>query len=197
MGGEIGISQSTLGIHLSSYGKALLINTTLNSRHLARFNFTPTSSTKSSPIKIEVYRMDPSATKPFFSATIQPISYIPAFPLSSSWISYLGLPTRILQPPLPEGDPADVIVGTTDWKRSIPVLKSKRAKMVWIDMKQSDAEDYGNVKATDGHEGDSAPVKGQGKRYENWWPGWKRRWHLGIACEDATLELGKPEVFTK
>ena len=164
----------------------------LCSRHLARFSFTPTNSSKSSPVKVEVYRADPGATQPFFSATIHPISYLPAFPMSSSWLSYLGISTNILQPPLPDGDPADVVVGTKDWKRSQPILKSKRAKMVWIDMKQA-ARNQQRGEVAVNQEEEPALLQNKGQGYENWWPG-MRRWHLGMICEDGTLELGEPET---
>ncbi len=147
----------------------------------------------SSPVKVEVYRSEPSATQPFFSATIHPISYLPAFPMSSAWLSYLGISTHILQPPLPEGDPADIVVGTNDWKRSNPILKSKRAKIVWIDMKQPDEDQRNGEAAVDEDEGD-ALLKKKGKGLENWWPGMKR-WHLGMVCENAALELGEPEIL--
>lgn len=112
--------------------------------------------------------------------------------MSSSWLSYLGISTCILQPPLPEGDPADVIVGTQDWKRSNPILKSKRAKVVWIDMKQPEENRrLGEAAVGQGEEDALSNIKGKG--YENWWPG-MRRWHLGMVCADATLELGEPEV---
>lgn len=63
--------------------------------------------------------------------------------------------------------------------------------MVWIDMKQSD----GNIKeAAVSQEQADAPLQTKGEGYENWWPG-MRRWHLGMVCEDATLELGEPEVL--
>ena len=156
----------------------------LCSRHLARFSFTPTTASKSSPIEIKVYRADPSATQPFFSATIHPISYLPSFPMNSAWVSYLGMSNYILQPPLPEGDPAAVVVGTNDWKRSSPILKSKRARMVWIDMRQPDG---------DRQNGEAA---NKGKSYGNWWPG-MRRWQLGMIWEDTTLELGAPEVISR
>ena len=165
----------------------------LSSRHLARFSFTPADASESSPVKVEVYRADPSSTQPFFSATIHPISYLPAFPMSSSWLSYLGISTCILQPPLPEGDPADLVVGTKDWKISNPILKSKRAKIVWIDMKQPD-EDWKNGEAAAGQEEGDTLLTKHGNGHENWWPG-MRRWHLGMICENATLELGEPEVL--
>lgn len=163
-------------------------------KHLARFKFTPTDASKSSPVKVEVYRSDPSATRPFFSATIHPISYLPAFPMSSSWLSYLGISTAILQPPLPEGDPADVVVGTKDWKRSFPVLKSRKAKMVWMDMKQLDGDPRRDASANGPEEG-AALLRKEGKGYENWWPG-MGRWQLGMVCEDSTLELGEPEILS-
>ena len=162
-------------------------------RHLARFNFTPSDPSTFSPVKVEVFRADLSSTQPFFSATIHPVSYLPRFPMSSTWLSYLGISTDILQPPLPEGDPADVVVGSKDWKRSNPVLRSKRTKLVWIDMKQLD-EDRKNGEAAVGQEEGDALLKRKGKGNENWWPG-MRRWHIGMICEDATLELGEPEVF--
>lgn len=164
-------------------------------KHLARFNFTSLDPSRSSSVKVEVFRADPSSTQPFFTATIQPISYLPGFPMFSAWLSYLGISTRILQPPLPEGDPADVVVGTKDWKRSNPILKSKRAKMVWIDMKQSNKDgEYGE--AAGGMEEEDALLKNNGKGHDNWWPG-MRRWHLGMICEDATIELGEPEVLSE
>lgn len=115
--------------------------------------------------------------------------------MSSSWLSYLGISTYILQPPLPEGDPADVVVGTNDWKRSNPILKSKRAKMMWIDMKQPDG-DRQHGEAEPSQEEGAALLENKGKGYENWWPG-MRRWQLGLICEDATLDLGEPEVLVE
>ena len=162
-------------------------------RHLARFNFTPADPATSAPVKVEVFRADPNSTQPFFSATIHPINYLPAFPISSTWLSYLGISTYILQPPLPEGEPSDLVVGTNDWKRSNPILKSERAKMVWIDMKQPD-EGRRNGEAAVGQEEGNALLDKKRKGYENWWPG-MRRWQLGVICENATLELGEPEVL--
>ena len=115
--------------------------------------------------------------------------------MSSSWLSYLGISTHILQPPLPEGDPADVVMGSKDWKKSFPMLKSKHAKLVWIDMKQPD-RDQQHVAAAGSQEGAAALLQNKAKGYENWWPGMKR-WHLGVICEDSTLELGEPEIISR
>ena len=65
--------------------------------------------------------------------------------------------------------------------------------MVWIDMKQAD-EDRKRGEGAVGQEEGDAVVRKEGKGYENWWPG-MRRWHLGMVCENATLELGEPEVI--
>ena len=102
---------------------------------------------------------------------------------------------HVLQPPLPEGDPADVVVGTNDWKRSNPIVNIKRAKMVWIDMKQPD-KDRQNREAAVGQDAGPALLATKGKSYENWWPG-MRRWHLGMACEGTTLDLGDPEIISR
>lgn len=55
-------------------------------------------------------------------------------------------------------------------------------------MKQPDngAKDTGSGEG----EGDALLAK---KGNENWWPG-LRRWHLGMYCPDATLELGEPQI---
>ena len=96
--------------------------------------------------------------------------------------------THILQPPLPEGKPADLVIGTDKWLRSHPVLRAGRAKLVWFDMKQpKEAKDRG----AGNDEGDRLLQKAGN---ENWWPR-MRRWHLGLYCPDATLELGEPEIL--
>lgn len=140
-------------------------------------------------MKIEVFRPDASSTRPFFTATILPISYAPSLPFSSTWLDYLGLSTHILQPPLPAGDPADLEVKTEGWRRSHPSLRCSKAKLVWFDMKQpSEGQKSG------GHgegEGDALLAK---TGNENWWPG-LRRWNLGLYLPDATLELGEPEIW--
>ena len=114
--------------------------------------------------------------------------------MSSTWLSYLGISTYILQPPLPVGDPSEVVVGSEDWKRSLPTLKTKRAKMVWIDMKQTVKGQKGDKAAVGRVETDALLTK-QEDLNENWWPG-MRRWHLGMICEGATLHIGEPEVLS-
>lgn len=97
--------------------------------------------------------------------------------------------TYILQPPLPEGKPPDVVPGTDKWLRSHPLLKCSKAKMVWFDMKQP--EDAGRDTGIGETEGDTLLAQ---KRNENWWPR-MRRWHLALYCPNASLELGEPEIL--
>ena len=80
----------------------------------------------------------------------------------------------MVQPPLPEGKPKDVMCGTDAWYKSEVSMYSPKAKLVWMDLQQPGNE----------------VVKGQ----ENWWPGVKR-WHLALWLQDAVLELGHPEVL--
>ena len=187
MGGGIGIFQSMLLHHYDTGSRRL--STDPKCRHLARFVFTPCGPSNNN-LKVEVFPSDPASDRPFFSATIQPINYSPSFPFNSAWLGYLGLSTHILQPPLPEGKPADVVVGTNDWKKSAPTLKTSRAKMVWIDMRQPEGREK-KVGSSGTNEGDALLAK---KDDGNWWPG-MRRWNLGTYCPEATLELGEPEII--
>ena len=138
------------------------------------------------PLKIEVSASENTA--PFFTATIHPTTYTPTFSFNSAWQGYLGLPTRCLQPPLPTGTPAHLEVGSEVWMRSTPVLRSKRCRVVWFDMQQSQNGE-GTVSGTN-----ESNARSKRKDADNWWPG-IGRWRLGMSCEDATLELEGPEVF--
>ena len=73
--------------------------------------------------------------------------------------------------------------------RSNPILTSKKASVIWIDMRQQ----RDSKKAVGGGSGEGDYLL-QSKGEENWWPG-MRRWHLGMVCEDATLELGHPVMI--
>lgn len=80
----------------------------------------------------------------------------------------------MVQPPLPEGEPKDVLCGTKEWCKNTGTIYSPKAKLMWMDLKQ--------------------PGRGADKAKENWWPGVKR-WHLGVWLQDAQLDLGEPEVL--
>ena len=69
--------------------------------------------------------------------------------------------------------------------RIAPVQNSKKARIVWFDMQQPRAEAAGG-----GNEGESS----KRDKGDNWWPG-MGRWRLGVSLEEATLELGDPDIF--
>lgn len=171
---------------------------------------TDEASRRGAPLKVEVFPYDVPATtatattptpstlteydtmetsvKPFFTAVIHEVPYVPALPFASNWCEYVGLSTRILQPPLPVGK-EEYEVGTENWMLGRPILRTRRAKAVWFDMRQA-----GGIKK----EGEVLPEAGEAREKEqveeNWWPG-MRRWNLGLTCENATLDLGEPEVL--
>lgn len=141
------------------------------------------------PLKIEVFPEDPSAIEPFFTANIQPIKWLPSFPCSLAWASYIGLDTNIIQPPLPQGDSPE-LCGTEDWKKLQPVMSSRKTRLVWIDMKQPPSK---SETASEGNEEGDALLQ-RNPKDENWWPG-LRRWNIGLWFEDATLDIGEPETW--
>lgn len=80
------------------------------------------------------------------------------------------------------------MVGTDTWKRSHPIIECRRARLVWIDMKQPN----NGAKGTGAGKGEGEALLAK-KGNENWWPG-LRRWQLGLYCPDTTLVLGEPEL---
>ncbi len=87
-----------------------------------------------------------------------------------------------MQPPLQAGEPADIVVGTEGWRRSHPILKTSRAKLVWFDMKQPDG---GKSAGSGAAERDALLGK---ERNDNWWPG-MGRWHLGLCCPEGERSI--------
>lgn len=155
---------------------------------MAHFAFTSTAS--GTKIQVFPYADPPSPSPtPFFTAVTKPIAYTPTFPFSSSWLSYFGLPTQMIQPPNPAGEDADVIVKSEGWIRTESVLKCRRTKMCWVDMLQPGVSEVG-----DGGDGEGVGSgKGKGAGEKHWWPGMKR-WNVGMVAVDAVLEVGVPEV---
>ncbi|KAI4197885.1 MAG: hypothetical protein LQ350_005644 [Teloschistes chrysophthalmus] len=142
-------------------------------KHIARFKFTGDFSTP--PFTVQLFPEDPTIDTPFFTASLQPLGFwTPSFPFSSRVTKWFGLPDSIVQPPLPEGEPKNIICGTDKWFKCQGSIYGPKTKLVWMDMKQ--------------------PGKKSGEARENWWPG-IRRWQLAIWLQDAQLDLGDPEVL--
>ena len=80
-------------------------------------------------------------------------------------------------------------MGTNEWKRISPIQWSKKSKIVWLDMEQPRKQ---SAAAQGEQYGDDSSGEG---RKDYWWPGFGRRWRLGLSCEDLTLEIGEPDVF--
>ena len=100
----------------------------------------------------------------------------------------MGLPSKFLQPPLPVGNLPEMEVGTDNWVLCAPTLKSRRCRLIWLDMQQDQP-------AEDGVEDDGSPkTASQDKSADNWWPG-MGRWKLGMSMDDATMVIGEPQMF--
>lgn len=99
------------------------------------------------------------------------------------------MPNRCLQPPLPTGVPPNIEVGTDVWMLLSPVIKSRKTRIVWLDMEQHRIDDD----SSEGANKKNVPSQHKGSA-DNWWPG-MGKWRLGMSCEDAVLELGHPELL--
>ncbi|KAL8696756.1 MAG: hypothetical protein Q9201_007490 [Fulgogasparrea decipioides] len=142
-------------------------------KHIARFKYTGDFSAP--PFTVQLFPEDPAIDIPFFTASLKHLGFwTPTFPFSSRVTKWLGLPNTIVQPPLPESDPKEVICGTDAWLKTEYSIYSKKAKLIWMDLKQPEKE-AGEVRA-------------------NWWPG-IQRWHVGIWLQNAQIDLGDPEVL--
>ncbi|KAI4251285.1 MAG: hypothetical protein LQ352_004947 [Teloschistes flavicans] len=142
-------------------------------KHIARFKYT--GDFCAPPFTVQLFPEDPTIETPFFTASLKPLSiWTPSFPFSSRITKWIGLPDSFVQPPLPEGEPKNIICGTDDWFKCQAKLYSPKTKLVWMDMKQ--------------------PGKKSGEARENWWPG-IRRWQIGMWLQNAQLDLGDPEIL--
>ncbi|KAI9842743.1 MAG: hypothetical protein M1837_006926 [Sclerophora amabilis] len=151
-------------------------------KHLARFSFTkpPTSpSGQGESLKVEVFPPDPSITTPFFTATLQPFQWLPSVPFTTKLMPYFGIETRAVQPPLPaSSNPDEVELASSDhWFRILPRIYAARTRGMWANVKRSQKS------------GEAVEEGGQ-----SWWPD-IQPWKVGVWLEDATLELGEPEIL--
>lgn len=136
-------------------------------------------------MKIQVYPTEnPKSTKPFFTATYEPISYLPNFPFSTSILKYLGANPTLVQPPLPEGEGKEgELVGTSEWVKIVPEQYSAKTSLGWWDLKQEGDGDT-----------DASPIIESLSKEENWWPG-GGRWKIGARMENATVLFPEPEIL--
>ncbi|KAL8711245.1 MAG: hypothetical protein Q9220_004390 [cf. Caloplaca sp. 1 TL-2023] len=144
-------------------------------KHIARFKCTGNFSAP--PFTIQLFPEDPANETPFFTASLKPLGFwTPSFPFSSKFLKRIGVPSSMVQPPLPSGEveSKDVVCGTDRWCKSEPVIYSPKAKLIWMDLKQPEQEGK--------------------KGSEHWWPGIKR-WHVGVWLQNAQLDLGESEVI--
>ncbi|KAH9888299.1 hypothetical protein F4778DRAFT_755864 [Xylariomycetidae sp. FL2044] len=178
-------------------------------KHLAKFEWEdlPDGSTK-----VKVYPHDETGSnnnsgddattetlhtpspRPLFQATFLPLRWAPAFPLSLSFLKYVGIDAGLVHPPLPAGrhggDEEHHLPGTDRWCKVMPVQSTRRAVLGWMDMSQKEGDGNG-----DGNGGAMmATTSGVEPDHENFWPGLVR-WHLAIKLEDADIEFGEGEYW--
>lgn len=104
---------------------------------------------------------------------MSPVSYLPAFPLSSTWLpkSLMPIDSTLVQPPIPAGEDA-AMPGTDVWRTFDFTASTKRAMLMWVkyeDIKQAARDPY--------------------------WPPFVHPYTIGLWMEDATLEIGAPEEW--
>lgn len=158
-------------------------------KHLAKFNFQglPDGSTHISvyPMEVDDEGLESRPSKEaFFAATYKRTSYLPAFPMSTSIVKYLGIDFSFVQPPLPEGKGAQgELPGTDQWCQVLFTERSPKTSLGWWDLKQSEATEEDALLSRLDLDG-GAKVAAD---YEHWWPG-LGRWRLGMMMEDATVD---------
>ncbi|EME41177.1 hypothetical protein DOTSEDRAFT_134901 [Dothistroma septosporum NZE10] len=134
-------------------------------KHLARFEWSTSKSGERSVTVFPPDRAGSSSKTPFFSATLTPVSWLPAVPMSTR---YLPLDTTLVQPPIPACE-EDYLPGTDSWKISRLVASTKRAIVVWMKLNAVGVQD-------------------------EYWPQVKP-WSLGVFLEKGELTIEKPLEF--
>jgi hypothetical protein len=142
-------------------------------KHLARFEFshpiTPKGASPPKSMSVTVWPPEGKirAELPFFKATFTPMTYLPAFPMSTA---YLPLSTRFVQPPIPAGDEAP-LVGTDKWRSFDIDIWSYKTRLAWARIEESR---------------DIVP--------KSWFPKVKP-WSFGVWLQDATLDILAPDEW--
>ncbi|KAI1172023.1 hypothetical protein F4777DRAFT_23097 [Nemania sp. FL0916] len=174
-------------------------------KHLARFEWDESAEGKTS---VRVYPHDTARAsgnnygtfpgsspgeKPFFQATFQPMRWAPSFPLSFSWMKYVGIDASLVQPPLPDGRQSnnsqigEELIGTSRWCKILPELSTRKAVLGWMDMSQSQ-HDQDSGDDDDDAAGSSRNTSDA--EYANFWPG-MRRWNMAFKMENADIVFGE------
>ncbi|KAF1985275.1 hypothetical protein K402DRAFT_455246 [Aulographum hederae CBS 113979] len=164
-------------------------------KHLARFSFTTTPDATT----VKVFPPHQSS-KAFFEVEISAFKYLPAVPISTNWFKYVGIETRLAQPPLPaseaSGDGREVtedertsgeayLCGTKEWRVATPEVSGKGA-CCWVTQQ--------NGEGPDAH-GETTPLLSAGTsdqtstKVENeWWPNYAP-WKIGVWIEDGRVSF--------
>lgn len=116
-----------------------------------------------------------ASAKPLFQASFKTVPYMPAFPMSTKWFKYLGVDTALVQPPVPQGNPGEV-VGTEQWCKCEMTQAASRTHVGWMDLSQRDSD--GKLTGL----------------FENFWPG-MGRWQLGVRMNNADLNIPEGEYW--
>jgi hypothetical protein len=128
-----------------------------------------------------VFPPSPDAKNPFFSVTLQPFAFPPAFPFKNTWLGQYY--TTLKLPPLQsailassdswveEDEQAEAIfaVGTDEWCESQVLIETSKTRGCWVTLHPPEADDV--VEA------------------QRWWPQgstWKP-WAVGVWMEEADM----------
>jgi hypothetical protein len=171
-------------------------------KHLARFEF---EDLPGGGMTVKVYPHDTAggatydplekqpATTPFFQTTIRPMRWLPAFPLSLSWLGPFK-DIHLVQPPCPEGKSLNgELAGTDRWCAIMPIEKTWRAMLAWADMSQKGDDSSKNAVGDEG-EGEGEGEDSREKVEDNFWPG-IGRWQLAVKLENADIEFGNGQYW--
>ncbi|KAI0187794.1 hypothetical protein F4808DRAFT_468389 [Astrocystis sublimbata] len=149
-------------------------------KHLARFEWDELDGGAKG---VRVYPHDttgdPSESRannvPLFQARFTPMRWTPSFPLSLSWLRYVGIDASLVQPPLPAGEGSQgELPGTDRWCRIMPAQSTKLASLAWADLSQKNEQGELTSSVAD----------------ENFWPG-LGRWQLALQMEDAVIDFAE------
>lgn len=177
-------------------------------KHLARFTFsappTPQGTAPPASLTVRVYpphTTENDGTPPFFAAKLTPFTYLPALPVSTSYLPFI--PTTIVQPPVPaapshaaaaaaaieaetaphgpdtydtRADETALLAGTSQWAAFSIAAQIARARGCWVEVEQ---------RATELEVREAA----------RWFPQGLGAWSVGAWCEGGELGIPVPEVW--